>query len=107
MIPFFGPFIGGAVGVFILFLENPTHALWFLIIVLVLQNLEGSVLSPLLIGDTMGLPGVWVMFAILVGGGYFGILGMFLGVPVFAVIYLVVKQFVDHRLSDKQIELEE
>ena len=107
MIPFFGPFIGGAVGVFILFLENPTHALWFLIIVLVLQNLEGSVLSPLLIGDTMGLPGVWVMFAILVGGGYFGILGMFLGVPVFAVIYLVIKQVVDHRLSDKQTELEE
>ena len=103
MIPFFGPFIGGAIGVFILFLENPTHALWFLAIVLVLQNLEGSVLSPLLIGDTMGLPGVWVMFAIIVGGGYFGILGMFLGVPVFAVIYLVIKRVVDDRLKAKEI----
>lgn len=107
MIPFFGPFIGGAVGLIILLIENPTHALYFLIIIIVLQNIEGSVLGPIIIGDSMGLPGLWVMFAIIVGGGYFGILGMFLGVPVFAVIYLILKRFVDHRIQSRQLKVDE
>jgi len=107
MIPFFGPFIGGAIGAILLFLENPMHALWFILLVIALQNLEGSVLSPWLIGDSMGLPGLWVMFAILFGGGYFGIVGMFLGVPFFAVIYLLMKRFVDRRLESDQIKVNE
>ena len=98
MVPFFGPFIGGAIGVVILFLANPTHAIYFLIFVLVLQNLEGSLLSPILTGDSMGLPGIWIFFAIIVGGGYFGLLGMFLGIPIFAVIYLLIDRDIDARL---------
>lgn len=105
MVPFFGPFIGGAIGVVILFLTNPTHALYFLVFVLVLQNLEGSLLSPILIGDSMGLPGIWIFFAIIVGGGYFGILGMFLGIPIFAVIYLLVDKDIEARLSDIRKEI--
>lgn len=107
MIPFFGPFIGAAIGAVILILENPMHALWFILLAIALQNLEGSVLSPWLIGDSMGLPGLWVMFAILFGGGYFGIVGMFLGVPFFAVIYLLMKRFVDRRIEDNQIKVNE
>lgn len=104
MIPFFGPFVGGAFGVIILVLQDPTSAFWFLIIILILQQIEGSILSPLVIGDSMGLPGIWVFFAIIVGGGYFGVIGMFLGAPIFAVIYLLLQRNMDKRLAKQESE---
>jgi predicted PurR-regulated permease PerM len=106
MIPFFGPFIGGAFGVIILLLEDPMYAFWFLLAVLILQQIEGSILSPLVIGDSMGLPGIWVFFAIIVGGGYFGVAGMFLGIPVFAVIYLLIQRSMDIRLAQQEAQTE-
>lgn len=102
MIPFFGPFIGGAFGVIILLLQDPYQALWFLAAVLILQQIEGSILSPVILGDSMGLPGIWVFFAIIVGGGYFGVAGMFLGVPIFAVIYLLIQRSMDIRLAENE-----
>ncbi len=103
MIPFFGPFIGGAFGVIILLLQDPMQAVWFLAIVLILQQIEGSILSPLVLGDSMGLPGIWVFFAIIVGGGYFGVAGMFLGVPIFAVLYLLLQRSMDIRLAENEM----
>lgn len=102
MIPFFGPFIGGAFGVIILLLQDPYQALWFLAAVLIFQQIEGSILSPVILGDSIGLPGIWVFFAIIVGGGYFGVAGMFLGVPIFAVIYLLIQRSMDIRLAENE-----
>ncbi|MCF0114342.1 MAG: AI-2E family transporter, partial [Erysipelotrichaceae bacterium] len=81
MIPVFGPFLGAIPCIFLLLLINPWKALAFSIFILVLQQIDGNILGPYIIGDSMGLPSLWVMFAIVVGGGLFGILGMFIGVP--------------------------
>ncbi len=104
IIPFFGPFIGAIPSVFILFIVDPVQAIWFLIFILLLQQFDGNILGPLILGNSTGLPSFWTMFAIIVGGGLFGITGMFLGVPLFAVIYTLVKEWLDARLKAKQIE---
>lgn len=106
MIPFFGPFIGAVPSIFILFIVDPLQALWFAIFVLLLQQFDGNILGPLILGNSTGLPGLWTMFAIIVGGGLFGITGMFFGVPLFAVIYTLVREWVDERLKEKQVLVE-
>ncbi|MBR2041660.1 MAG: AI-2E family transporter [Oscillospiraceae bacterium] len=103
VIPFFGPFLGAIPSVLILLMVDPWQALWFGIFVLVLQQLDGNVIGPKILGDSTGLPALWVMFAILVGGGIFGILGMFVGVPAFAVIYKFTKEFLESKLSKKEL----
>lgn len=104
MIPVFGPFIGAIPGFIILFIVSPTTALWFILFVILLQQLDGNIIGPKILGDSVGLPTLWIMFAIIVGGGLFGLLGMFLGVPVFAVIYVIIKETVALKLKDKGIE---
>ncbi len=106
VIPFFGPFLGAIPSVLILFIVDPWQALWFAIFVLVLQQLDGNVIGPKILGDSTGLPALWVMFAILVGGGIFGVIGMFIGVPVFAVIYKFTKEYLENRLSEKELPQE-
>ena len=103
VIPFFGPFLGAIPSVLILLMVDPWQALWFAIFVLVLQQLDGNVIGPKILGDSTGLPALWVMFAILVGGGIFGIIGMFVGVPAFAVIYKFTKEYLEKRLSEKEL----
>ncbi len=92
IIPFFGPFIGAVPCALLLLLQNPMHCLMFLIFILVLQQLDGNVIGPRILGNTTGLPGIWVMFAILLFGGLWGIGGMIVGVPLMAVIYDIVRQ---------------
>lgn len=106
MIPVFGPFIGAVPAIFILFIVNPMYTLWFALFILVLQQLDGNIIGPLILGDSMGLPSLWIMFAIIVGGGFFGIIGMFIGVPVFAIVYFIVKEVVTYRLIEKDIKIE-
>ncbi len=106
MIPVFGPFIGAVPGFLILFIFNPTQALLFLIWILILQQFDGNILGPYILGDSVGLPSFWVMFAIIIGGGLFGIIGMFLGVPFFAVIYITIKNIIEDRLERKKIKIE-
>ena len=106
MIPVLGPFIGAIPSIFILFIVDPMVSLWFLVFIILLQQLDGNVIGPMVLGDSMGLPGLWIMFAIVIGGGFFGILGMFVGVPIFAVIYTIIKEIVDQRLIQKKIDLE-
>ncbi len=92
IIPFFGPYIGGGVSALLLLLENPTHCLMFLVFVILLQQLDGNVIGPKILGDSTGLSALWVMFGILLFGGLWGITGMLIGVPLMAVIYDIVRQ---------------
>ncbi len=106
MIPVFGPFIGAIPGIFILFIIDPIMVVWFVIFIFVIQQIDGNIIGPAILGDSLGLPTLWIMFAIIVGGGFFGILGMFFGVPVFAVIYFYIKKATERRLLRKNIEIE-
>ncbi len=92
IIPFFGPFIGAVPCVLLLLLENPMHALMFIIFVIILQQLDGNLIGPKILGDSTGLSALWVMFGILLFGGLWGILGMLIGVPLMAVIYDIIRQ---------------
>ena len=87
VIPFFGPMFGAIPSVLLLLMIDPWHALWFAVFIFALQQLDGNVIGPKILGDSTGLPALWVMFAILVGGALWGVAGMFVGVPLFAVIY--------------------
>ncbi len=107
MIPFFGPFIGAVPGVIILLITDPADSLIFIIWIFALQQFDGNLLGPKILGDSMGLPTIWIMFAIMVGGGFFGIAGMFLGVPFFAVIYFLVKEYIDKQYEKKNNIIEE
>ncbi|MBR0399383.1 MAG: AI-2E family transporter, partial [Mogibacterium sp.] len=101
IIPFFGPFIGAIPSALLLLMVNPMHCLYFLILIVALQQFDGNVLGPKILGDRTGLASFWVLFAILVGGGLFGFLGMVIGVPVFAVIYAYISRALNKRLGKK------
>ena len=103
VIPVFGPFFGAIPSILILLMVDPWQALWFALFVFLLQQLDGNVIGPKILGDSTGLPAIWVIFAILVGGGIFGVLGMFIGVPAFAVIYMFTKEYLEKKLSKKQL----
>lgn len=103
LIPFFGPFIGAIPCGFLILLVDPVKVIWFGIFVLVLQQCDGNIIKPFLFGETLGLPAIWVLVSIIVGGGLFGIWGMLLGAPVFAVIYLMFAEFVRSRLRKKNL----
>ncbi len=99
VIPFFGPFIGAVPATLLILIQNPIKALWFILFVLVLQQLDGNVIGPKILGNTTGLSSFWVLFSILLFGGLWGFVGMIVGVPLFAVIYDVIKKLVIHGLK--------
>lgn len=101
VIPFFGPFIGAIPSAFLILLDTPIEAVYFCLFILALQQLDGNVIGPRILGDTIGIAGFWVLVSITVAGGLFGFAGMVLGVPVFAVFYMLVTDFVEHRLRAK------
>lgn len=103
LIPFFGPFIGAIPCGLLILIVDPTKAIWFAIFVLVLQQLDGNVIKPLLFGETLGLPAIWVLVSITVGGALFGIPGMLLGAPVFAVFYMMFAELVKNKLKKKKL----
>jgi predicted PurR-regulated permease PerM len=105
MIPVFGPFIGAIPCLIILLIINPWQSLEFLIFIIILQQVDGNIIGPHILGDSMGLPTLWVMFAIIVGGALFGVVGMFLGVPIFSVIYTLVANALNRRMMENQIDL--
>ncbi len=94
IIPFFGPFIGAIPCSLLLLLENPMHCLYFIIFIFVLQQLDGNVIGPKILGNTTGVSSFWVLFAILLFGGMWGVVGMVIGVPLFAVIYDIIRKLV-------------
>lgn len=103
IIPFFGPFIGAVPSILILLMINPMSALWFTIFVFVLQQLDGNVIGPHILGDYVGVSALSIMIAIVIGGGLFGFAGMLLGVPVYALCYAIIKTIVFSRLRAKNL----
>lgn len=103
VIPFFGPFIGAIPCGFLILMADPVKVIWFAIFIFLLQQLDGNVIGPRILGDTTGLPAIWVMFSIILGGGLFGFAGMVLGVPVFSVSYSLFKAFLNRSLSKKEL----
>lgn len=103
VIPFFGPFIGAIPSAIIIVLASPIQGLYFIIFVLILQQLDGNVIGPKILGDSTGLSPFWVVFAILIGGGLFGFAGMLLGVPTFAVIYYIISKVVGYILRRRKL----
>ena len=104
VIPFFGPFIGAIPSAMILLIVDPWAALRFIVMVIVLQQFDGNLLGPKILGDSTGISAIWVLVSIVVGGGLFGFIGMLLGVPTFAVLYLFTKEFIASRLQEKSID---
>lgn len=94
IIPFFGPFIGAIPSSILIFLEDPTKGLWFVLFVFLLQQLDGNVIGPKILGDRTGLSSFWVLFAIVLFGGLWGLVGMIIGVPLMAVIYDLIRKYV-------------
>lgn len=103
VIPFFGPFIGAIPSALLLLVAAPKQVIPFLILILVIQQLDGNVIGPKILGQTTGISAFWVLFSILVGGGLFGFAGMILGVPVFAVLYSLLNEFIAYRLEGKNM----
>lgn len=101
IIPYFGPFVGGGIGFVLLLFLNPIQALWYLLIILALQQFDGNILGPKILGDSTGLSPFWVIFAIIFFGKFFGFVGMFIGVPVLAVIKNIIKRQVDSMYSKR------
>lgn len=102
MIPIIGGYIGVALGALLILLSSPVQALWFVIFMLILQTFEGNVIYPKIMGNSVGLPAVWIIIAITVGGGMFGFIGMLVAVPVMSVIYDLVEEAVNNRLEAKE-----
>lgn len=106
VIPFFGPFIGAVPSFIIIALASPIQGLYFLIFVVILQQVDGNIIGPKILGDSTGLTSFWVVFAIMIGGGLFGFMGMLLGVPTVAVIYYLMKKAVNHGLRKRNLSTE-
>lgn len=103
VIPFFGPYIGAVPCTILILLSDPMKGLYFAIFILLLQQFDGNILGPKILGNSTGLSAFWVIVAILLGGGLFGFVGMVMGVPTFAVLYYIVEMIVDNRLKRKKL----
>lgn len=101
LIPVFGAFIGTAIGAFLILMVDPTKALIFIIFIIILQQLEGNLIYPKVVGNSVGLPGIWVMVAVTVGASIGGILGMLLSVPVCSILYSILRTDVNNRIDQK------
>ena len=106
VIPFFGPFLGAIPSAFLILLDEPIQSLYFLIFILALQQFDGNILGPKILGSSTGISGFWVMVAILVGGGLWGVPGMFLGVPIFACIHTGVRCYCAYRLQKRGLPVD-
>lgn len=106
IIPFFGPIIGAIPCIFITLIVDPLKALYLTIFIVILQQVDGNIIGPKIMGKSTGLSGFWVLFSILLFGGLFGVLGMILGMPIFAIIYSMVSDWVSSRLQKKHLPSE-
>lgn len=103
IIPFFGPFIGAIPSALLLLFASPKQVIPFLILIFVIQQLDGNIIGPKILGQSIGISAFWVLFSILVGGGLFGVAGMILGVPIFAVIYSLINQYITYLLEKREM----
>lgn len=105
LIPIFGAFIGCVVGMLLIVMVNPIQAVWFLILFLVLQQIEGNLIYPHVVGGSVGLPSIWVLAAVTIGGNLFGIAGILLFIPLCSVLYALFRDFVKQRLKKRDIKV--
>ncbi|MGL4913955.1 MAG: AI-2E family transporter [Romboutsia sp.] len=101
IIPFFGPFFGAIPSFIIIMFVSPVKALWFLVIILVIQQVDGNIIGPKILGDSIGISAFWILFSLLVAGKLLGIIGMIIGVPLFAIIYSVIKDIIEAKLNKR------
>lgn len=101
IIPYFGPIIGTVPSAFLILMVSPISALIFVVFILILQQIDSNIIYPRVVGESVSLPAMWIMIAILMGGGMFGLIGMLLGVPVFAIIYSVMGAFINKRYKQR------
>ncbi len=106
VIPYFGPFLGAIPSFIIIFISDPVKAFWFLVIILVVQQIDGNIICPRIQSETVGLSSLWIIVAITIIGGIFGIVGMFIAVPLFSTIYIFAQRFINHRLKKKNLPTE-
>lgn len=106
IVPFFGPWLGAIPSALLILMVNPLQCLYFVILILVIQQFDGNILGPKILGDSTGLSGFWVIFSITIFGGLFGVLGMVVGVPIFAVLYAGFKALVNRNLAKKALPTE-
>lgn len=106
VIPYFGPFIGAIPCAILILIVDPIKGLYFIIFIFLLQQLDGNLIGPTILGDSTGLSAFWVLFSILLFGGLFGVVGMIVGVPTFAVFYYVVNLFLQHKLEKKNLPVD-
>lgn len=104
IIPFFGPFIGAIPGVILILTVNPIQALYFAIFIFILQQFDGNILGPTILGQSTGLGSIWVLFSILIFGDLFGFVGMIIGVPTFAVLYYLISKYVFKKLKEREMD---
>jgi len=104
LIPIVGAFIGCIVGAFLILMINPMQAVWFVVMFLVLQQIENNLIYPRVVGTSIGLPGMWVLLAVAIGGEFMGVAGMFLMIPFAAVLYTVIREITHTRLDLRQID---
>ena len=104
LIPIFGAFIGCGVGIFLILIVSPIQALWFFVLFLVLQQIEGNLIYPHVVGNSVGLPSIWVLMAVTLGASTMGVLGMIINIPLFSIVYTLFRQTVRRRLHDRHID---
>ena len=104
LVPIFGAFIGCAVGSFLIFMVSPKQAILFIIVFLVLQQIEGNLIYPHVVGESVGLPSIWVLAAVTIGGNLMGIVGMLVFIPLLSVLYTIFREFVYLRLKERHIK---
>ena len=103
VIPVFGPYIGAIPSALLILLVSPVQALYFIILVAILQQVDGNIIGPAILGESTGLSAFWVLFSILFFGGFWGIVGMLVGCPIFAVIYTIAKDFINYCLGKRKL----
>ena len=106
LIPIVGAFIGCGVGAFLILMVSPTQALIFVAMFLILQQVEGNLIYPHVVGSSVGLPALWVLMAVTVGGSLMGIVGMMIFIPITSVVYTLFREYVYRRLKDKNIKIQ-
>lgn len=101
IVPFFGPFIGAIPSFFIILFEAPIKSIWFLVIIVIIQQIDGNIIGPKILGDSLGISAFWILFSLLVAGKLFGVIGLIIGVPLFVFIYSLVRDLVNYKLEEK------
>ena len=104
LVPIFGAFIGAIPGVFIMLMISPMKAVWFVVYIIVLQQIEGNLIYPKVVGTSIGISGFWVLVALVIGGSIGGILGILIGIPAFAAVYILFKEVVNDKLKEKNVK---